>query len=49
MVDTVAFVSSTARIQNHFKRWTDDRILTTLIIRGRFEALRAVAETGLFE
>lgn len=48
MVDSVALVGSKARIRDHLQRRMET-MATTLIIRGNFDAVRTVAETGLFE
>ena len=47
-VDAIALVGPEARVLDHLQRWTSG-IANYLIVRGRFEALRTVIETGRFE
>jgi F420-dependent oxidoreductase-like protein len=47
MVDAIALVGPKARIRDNLQRWTSGYI-THLIVRGKFEALRTIAEIGSF-
>jgi F420-dependent oxidoreductase-like protein len=47
MVDSIALVGPVARIRDNLKRWTSCEI-THLIVRGKFDALRTIAEIGGF-
>ena len=48
MIDEVALIGSRDRIRDRLQLWKDS-IATTLVVHGDFEAVRTVAETGLFE